>query len=38
MVEGKVRNVYLGSCRRMSREETLERARRRKAEELGLEK
>ena len=38
MVEGKTRNVYLGSCKKMSREEALERARQRKAEELGIEK
>jgi len=38
MIEGKVRNVYLGSCKKMSREEALERARQRKAEELGTKK
>jgi len=38
MVEGKVRNVYLGSCKKVSQEVALERARRRKAEELGVEK
>jgi len=38
MVEDKVRNVYLGSCKKMSRKDAQERARRRKAEELGVEK
>jgi len=38
MIEGKVRNVYLGSCKKMSPEEALAKARRRKAEELGVEK
>jgi len=38
MVEGKVRNVYLGSCKKMSHEEALERARSRKAEGQGIEK
>jgi hypothetical protein len=38
MIEGKVRNVYLGSSKKVSQEEALERARKRKAEELGVEK
>jgi hypothetical protein len=38
MIEGKVRNVYLGSCKKVSYQEALERARRRKAEGLGIEK
>jgi hypothetical protein len=37
MVEGKTLNVYLGSCKKMSREEALERARWRKGEALGIE-
>jgi hypothetical protein len=37
MVEGKTRNVYLGSCGKMSRQEALEKARAKKAEDLGLE-
>ena len=35
-VGGKLRNVYLGSSQRMSREEALERARALKREALGL--
>jgi hypothetical protein len=38
MIEGKVRNVYLGSSKKMSQKEALEKARRRKAEGLGIEK
>jgi len=38
MVEGKTRNVYLGSCKKMSQREALTRARMMKAEELGIEK
>jgi hypothetical protein len=34
----KIKKVYLGSCKKMSHEEALERARKRKAEELGVEK
>ncbi len=37
MVGGKTRNVYLGSCKKMSREEALQKARRMKAQELGIE-
>ncbi len=33
---GKLRKVYLGSCKRMGREEALERAREMKAEALGI--
>ncbi|MCX6668495.1 MAG: hypothetical protein NTV25_01615 [Methanothrix sp.] len=33
--KGKVRNGYLGSCKKVSREEALERARRRKARSWG---
>ena len=36
--KGKTRNVYLGSCKKMSREEALDRARKRKREGLGIEK
>jgi hypothetical protein len=36
MVEGKVRNVYLGSCKKVSYHEALERAQKMKAEELGI--
>jgi hypothetical protein len=35
-VEGRTKNVYFGSCERMSYEEALERARKKKAEELGI--
>jgi hypothetical protein len=38
VVDGKTRNVYLGCCKKMGRKEALEKARRKKAEELGLEK
>ena len=33
---GKVRKVYLGSCRKMSREEALQKAWRINAEALGI--
>jgi len=38
MAHGKTRNVYLGSCKKMGRKEALEKARKKKAEELGIEK
>jgi hypothetical protein len=38
MVGGKTRNVYLGSCKKMSQEEALARAQKMKAEELGIRK
>ena len=38
MVGGKTRNVYLGSCKKMSQEEALARAQKMKAEELGTRK
>jgi hypothetical protein len=38
MVEGKVRNVYLGSCKKLSQEEALARAQKMKVEELGIRK
>ena len=38
MIEGKTRNVYLGSCKKMSQEEALARAQKMKAEELGIRK
>ncbi len=37
MIDGNVRNMYLGSCKKMSQEEALERARAMKNEELGIE-
>jgi len=33
---GKVRNVHLGSCKKISEEEALQKARKRKAEGLGI--
>jgi len=33
---GKVRKVYLGSCKKLSRAEALQKARRMKAEALGV--
>jgi hypothetical protein len=36
MIEGKTRNVYLGSCKKMSQEDALARAQEMKAEELGI--
>lgn len=36
VIYGKTRNVYLGSCKKMGREEALEKARKKKAEELGI--
>jgi hypothetical protein len=33
---GKLRKVYLGSCRKMSRDEALRKARKTKAETLGI--
>jgi hypothetical protein len=36
MVGGKTRNVYLGSCKKMSQEEALARAQKMKVEELGI--
>jgi hypothetical protein len=33
---GKVRKVYLGSCKKMGRDETLQKAREMKAEGLGI--
>jgi len=38
MVDGKARDLYLGSGKKMGREEALERARRIKAKELGIKK
>jgi len=38
MADGRTRNVYLGSCKKMGREEALEKARKMKAAELGIEK
>jgi hypothetical protein len=38
MVGGKTRNVYLGSCKKVSREEALARAQKMKAKDLGIEK
>ncbi len=38
VIEGKTRNVYLGSCKKMGRKEALEKARKKKAEELGVQK
>ncbi len=38
VVGGRTRNVYLGSCKKMGRKEALEMARKKKAEELGIEK
>jgi hypothetical protein len=38
VIDGKTRNVYLGSCKKMGRKEALEKARKRKAGELGIEK
>ncbi len=38
IVGGRTRNVYLGSCKKMGRKEALEKARKKKAEELGIEK
>jgi hypothetical protein len=38
MVGGKTRNVYLGSCKKMSQEEALARAQMMKAEKLGIRK
>lgn len=38
VVDGKTHNVYLGSCKKMGRKEALEKARKKKAEELGIEK
>ena len=38
MIEGKTRNVYLGSCKKMSQEDALARAQKMKAEELGIRK
>jgi hypothetical protein len=34
--EGKVRNVHLGSCEKLSREDALQKARKMKAEALGI--
>jgi hypothetical protein len=36
MVQGKTRDVYLGSCRKVSREEALEKTRNMKKEELDI--
>jgi len=33
---GKVRNVHLGSCEKLSREDALQKARKMKAEALGI--
>ncbi len=38
VVDGKTHNVYLGSCKRMGHKEALVKARKKKAEELGIEK
>jgi hypothetical protein len=38
MVGGKTRNVYLGSCKKMSHQEVLEKTRRMKARRIGTEK
>ncbi len=38
VIDGKTHNVYLGSCKKMGRKEALEKARKMKAEELGIEK
>ena len=37
MIEGKTRNVYLGSCKKMSQKEALARAQKMKVEELGID-
>lgn len=37
IINGKTHNVYLGSCKKMGRNEALEKARKKKAEELGIE-
>lgn len=36
VVDGKTRNVYLGSCKKMGRKEALEKAKKMKVEELGI--
>ncbi len=38
VINGKAHNVYLGSSKKMGRKEALEKARKKKAEELGIEK
>lgn len=38
IINGKTHNVYLGRCKKMGRKEALERARKKKVEELGIEK
>ncbi len=38
VIDGRTRNVYLGSCKKMGRKEALEKARKMKAGELGIEK
>jgi len=33
---GKIRNIHLGSCEKLSREDALQKARKMKAEALGI--